>query len=93
VLTIGALSALQRAGKKVPEDVGLIGLNDMEMAGWENIDLTTIHQPIAQIVASSIELVVSMLSDPDRYPEARLFPCRVVRRGTLPKAESLELFR
>jgi DNA-binding LacI/PurR family transcriptional regulator len=86
VLTIGALSALQHAGKKVPADIGLIGLNDMEMARWENIDLTTIHQPIAQIVSSSIELVVSMLEEPDRYPEARLFPCRVVRRGTLPKA-------
>lgn len=85
VLTIGALSALQSAGKRVPEDVGLIGLNDMEMARWENISLTTIHQPIAQIVSSSIELVVSMLDEPDRYPEARLFPCRVVRRGTLPK--------
>jgi DNA-binding LacI/PurR family transcriptional regulator len=85
VLTIGALSALQTAGKQVPDDVGLIGLNDMEMARWENIDISTIHQPIAQIVSSSIELVVSMLDEPDRYPEARLFPCRVVRRGTLPK--------
>jgi DNA-binding LacI/PurR family transcriptional regulator len=85
VLTIGALSALQRAGKRVPEDIGLIGLNDMEMARWENISLTTIHQPIEQIVSSSIELVVSMLEEPDRYPEARLFPCRVIRRSTLPK--------
>ncbi|MEM6712493.1 MAG: LacI family DNA-binding transcriptional regulator [Pseudomonadota bacterium] len=85
VLTIGALSALKSAGKRVPEDVGLIGLNDMEMARWQNIDISTIHQPIAQIVRSSIELVVSMLDDPERYPEARLFPVRVVRRGTLPK--------
>ena len=57
----------------------------MEMARWENINLTTILQPIQQIVSSSIELVVSMLDDPNRYPEARLFPCRVVRRGTLPR--------
>ena len=34
VLSIGALSALQAAGHKVPEDIGLIGLNDMEMARW-----------------------------------------------------------
>jgi DNA-binding LacI/PurR family transcriptional regulator len=33
---------------KVPDDIGLIGLNDMEMAGWENINLTTIRQPIAR---------------------------------------------
>lgn len=83
VLSIGALSAISDSDLKVPDDIGLIGLNDMEMAGWENIDLTTIHQPIKQIIASSIELIVSMLDTPERYPEARLFPCRVVERGTL----------
>ena len=83
VLSIGALSAVQSAGLGVPGDIGIIGLNDMEMARWENIDLTTIHQPIRQIIDSSIELVVAMLDDPDRYPEARLFPCRVIERGTL----------
>ncbi|MEK0162668.1 LacI family DNA-binding transcriptional regulator [Phaeobacter sp. A36a-5a] len=83
VLSIGALSAIREQGLKVPGDIGVIGLNDMEMARWENIDLTTIHQPIEQIVNSSIELVVAMLDEPDRYPEARIFPCHVVDRGTL----------
>ncbi|MGR3464558.1 LacI family DNA-binding transcriptional regulator [Limimaricola sp.] len=83
VLSIGALSALRDRGLTVPGDVGLLGLNDMEMARWENIDLTTIHQPIRQIVTSSIELMASLLDAPDRYPEARIFPCRVVERGTL----------
>ncbi|WP_193142711.1 MULTISPECIES: LacI family DNA-binding transcriptional regulator [unclassified Meridianimarinicoccus] len=83
VLSIGALSAVRDAGLRVPEDIGIIGLNDMEMAGWENINLTTIRQPIQQIIRSSIELVVAMLDEPDRYPEARLFPCSLVERGTL----------
>ncbi|MBU2936653.1 MULTISPECIES: LacI family DNA-binding transcriptional regulator [Pacificibacter] len=83
VLSIGALSAVKDMGLRVHEDIGIIGLNDMEMSGWENINLTTIHQPIRQIISSSIELMVAMLDEPDRYPEARLFPCRVVERGTL----------
>ena len=83
VLSIGALSAAADCGLSVPDEVGIIGLNDMEMAGWENINLTTIHQPIRQIVASSIELMVAMLDEPDRYPEARIFPCSVIERGTL----------
>lgn len=83
VLSIGALSAVQQIGLSVPDDVGLIGLNDMEMAGWENISLTTIRQPIQQVISSSIELIVAMLDDPDRYPEARLFPSTVVERSTL----------
>ncbi|MCK0167329.1 LacI family transcriptional regulator [Jannaschia sp. S6380] len=83
VLSIGALSAIRDTGRRVPDDVGLIGFNDMEMSGWENIALTTIRQPIRQIVTSSVELMCAMLEDPDRYPEARLFPCQVVERATL----------
>lgn len=83
VLSIGALSAIEDKGLSVPDDIGLIGLNNMEMAGWENINLTTIHQPIRQIVNSSIELMVAMLDEPDRHPEARIFPCSVIERGTL----------
>ncbi len=83
VLSIGVLSALKDMGKHCPGDVGVIGMNDMEMARWENIALTTIHQPIREIVTASVELIVSMLDDPDRFPEARLFPCSVIERATL----------
>ncbi|WP_112322506.1 LacI family DNA-binding transcriptional regulator [Oceanibium sediminis] len=83
VLSIGALSAVRDRGLAVPGDIGIIGLNDMEMSGWQNIDLTTIHQPIEQIIDASIEVIVAMLEDPAMKPEARLFPCTVVERGTL----------
>lgn len=83
VLSIGALSAISDRGYSCPADIGVIGLNDMEMARWENINLTTIRQPIAQIVASSIELMLALLQEPDRYPEARIFSCPVIERGTL----------
>jgi len=43
VLSVGALSAIQEAGLRVPQDIGIIGLNDMDMARWQNIDLTTIR--------------------------------------------------
>lgn len=83
VLSIGALSAIKDAGLRVPDDIGFIGLNDMAMARWQNINLTTIRQPIVEIIASSIDLVVETIADPDRHPETRLFPCSIVERGTL----------
>jgi len=83
VLSVGALSAISEFGLTVPEDIGVIGLNDMEMARWQNIDLTTIHQPIDAIINASIEKVVATLDDPDQAPESQLFPCHVVERGTL----------
>ena len=83
VLSMGAMSAIQSAGLNVPADIGIIGLNDMEMASWENFDLTTIHQPVREIISSSVELIIAMLEDPERYPESRLFSCSLIERGTL----------
>ena len=83
LLAVGALSAIGDAGLSVPGDIGLIGLNDMEMARWQNIGLTTIRQPVAKIIDAAIELVVATIETPDLPPEIRLFACRVIERRTL----------
>jgi DNA-binding LacI/PurR family transcriptional regulator len=83
LLAIGALSAVREAGLTVPDDIGLIGLNDMEMSRWQLIGLTTIRQPVDEIIEAAIELVVATIGSPDLAPEVRLFPCRVIERETL----------
>ena len=83
VLSIGAMSAIETHGLKVPEDIGILGLNDMEISGWEIINLTTIQQPIDDIVNSTIQLIEKVMEDPSVKPESRLFPCKVIERGTL----------
>ncbi|MGB0439182.1 MAG: LacI family DNA-binding transcriptional regulator [Paracoccaceae bacterium] len=83
VLSIGVLSALQAAGLSVPQDVGLIGVNDMEMARWGNINLTTIRQPIPEVVEASVSMVCKILDHPDHRPKATVLPCTLIERGTL----------
>ncbi|MEM9250378.1 MAG: LacI family DNA-binding transcriptional regulator [Pseudomonadota bacterium] len=83
VLSIGAMAALRGAGLDVPGDVGLIGLNDMEMARWEGIDLTTIQQPIGEIIERSIDRVIYLLDTPDAPPDVCIRSCVLVERGTL----------
>ncbi len=83
VLSIGALSALRDAGLNVPGDIGVLGLNDMEMAGWANIGLTTIRQPVAEIIGASLDRVIALLDDPGMAPDSRTLPCTLVERGTL----------
>ncbi len=83
VLSIGALSALRDAGREVPRDVGLVGLNDMAMAGWETFRLTTIRQPFAEIVAGVLDMLAAGLRTPGKAPEVRVYPCALVERGTL----------
>ncbi len=83
LLAVGALSALREAGLDVPGDVGLIGLNDMEMARWQIIGLTTIRQPVAEIIAAAIEMVVAAIEEPGRAAEIRLFDCSLIERASL----------
>lgn len=83
VLSLGAKSALEAAGKNVPEDVGIIGLNDMKMAAWANFNLTTIHNPFPDIIAASIDRVAALVKDQTLQPEVRMFEPSVVERGTL----------
>lgn len=83
VLSVGALGALRTAGLRVAQEVGRIGLNDMEMARRGNINPTTIHQPFPQIAAASIDLIVQLPENPGRCAESRPFPCSVVERGNL----------
>jgi DNA-binding LacI/PurR family transcriptional regulator len=83
LLAVGALSAIEEAGLSVPRDIGLIGLNDMEMSRWQNIGLTTIRQPLDEIIEAAIDLVVATIKTPSLPPEIRLFSCRVIERHTL----------
>jgi len=83
LLAVGALSAIREAGLSVPRDIGLIGLNDMEMARWQVIGLTTIRQPVAEIIAAAVALIVAAIEAPDMAPEVRLFACSVIERSTL----------
>lgn len=83
VLSIGAISALRDAGRRLPEDVGVLGMNDMEMAGWTSIGLTTIRQPFARIVEASIDAIATLTNGTDAPALTRAFECRIVERGTL----------
>ena len=83
VLAIGAMSAIESAGLSVPGDIGLIGMNDMEMAGWENIALTTIYQPVKEIIETSVAMIVALIETPDMAPRSQLFDCRLIERRTL----------
>lgn len=83
LIAIGAMDAVRSAGRSVPGDIGLLGFNDIAMAGWDAYALTTIHQPIRDIIMGSVELVVAMVETSVSSPEVRLFPCAVIERGSL----------
>jgi DNA-binding LacI/PurR family transcriptional regulator len=84
VLAMGALDACLESGVSVPRDLGLIGFNDMAMASWFSYNLTTIRQPVADIIVTAVERVLSLIDEPEMHaPPSAAFDCAVIERGTL----------
>lgn len=55
-LAVGAMAALYDAGIRVPEDVSVLGYDDMPISSRVRPQLTTIHQPVDQFVQKTLEL-------------------------------------
>lgn len=83
VIAIGALGALHKAGRDVPRDVGLIGFNDMEAASWGLVTLTTIRQPLDEIIAASVGQAIALSERPETPVTQTLLPLTLIERGTL----------
>jgi DNA-binding LacI/PurR family transcriptional regulator len=83
VLAMGAIDACRKIGARVPEDIGVLGFNDMAMAAWPGYNLTTIHQPVAQIIHAAVEFVLSVVDHGKKPPEDRTFECHLFERKTL----------
>jgi DNA-binding LacI/PurR family transcriptional regulator len=85
ILAIGALDACRENGKSVPDDIGILGFNDIAMASWAAYDLSTIRQPIADIIVAAVELAIKLVADHQLQPEPQHFTCEPVLRSTLRK--------
>lgn len=83
IITLGAITAARQHGIRIPEELGVIGFNDMAMASWPGMEFSTIRQPTEDIAKSTVELLQTMLKDPGRAAEARIFSCSLADRGTL----------
>lgn len=59
-LAAGAITRLHEMGKRVPEDISIMGFDDNSMARRFSPPLTTVHQPIDQIAKKTLERLASM---------------------------------
>jgi DNA-binding LacI/PurR family transcriptional regulator len=77
-MAIGAMNALYDNGLRVPEDISVLGFDDLEIASRVRPALTTIHQPLKQIVKKTLDIIVSPDSNMDN--SAITLHCQVCER-------------
>ena len=86
LVAMGALGTLRAHDIDVPEEVSVIGFDDMQWAGWPLIDLTTIRQPLSDLGAIAVDLLMQRLDDPMREVEQIVLPVSLVGRGSTAKS-------
>jgi DNA-binding LacI/PurR family transcriptional regulator len=61
MMAVGALRSLRAAGRRVPEDVSVVGYDDIELAQHTEPALTTVRQPIAEQARTMTELLLAQI--------------------------------
>ncbi|MEM8956272.1 MAG: LacI family DNA-binding transcriptional regulator [Pseudomonadota bacterium] len=83
VIAIGAMDAARKMGISVPEDVSIIGVDDIPMASWSMLSLTTVRQPIGEIGSMAAKLIANRVSgQSDGGIEHVILPTSLVQRST-----------
>jgi LacI family transcriptional regulator len=80
---LGVLDAARSLGVAVPDDLWVMGYDDIDMASWESYQLTTARQPVPEMVQAAVDLLLERIDSPGRPTVHRCFASDIiVRRST-----------
>ncbi len=80
VIALGVIRAIHEAGLRIPNDISLVGFDDIEFASIANPALTTIAVPKYEIGRAAIEVLIKLANDRNGSPEHRRFDVKLVER-------------
>ena len=60
-MAMGAIQAINEAGLRVPDDISVIGLDDIEVAAYQNPPLTTVRQSFVELATLAIQLLFALI--------------------------------
>lgn len=83
MVAVGFLNAAMTAGVRVPDDVAVVGFDNLDLAAWPPYDLTTVHNALVDMACASVRLLVDRLTrGTDHPPTSEVLATRLVLRGT-----------
>jgi DNA-binding LacI/PurR family transcriptional regulator len=85
IAAIGAIRALMNHGLRVPEDVSIVGFDDIQGAAYHNPSLTTIRQPLTEMGAVSARILLQRIRGQASFPDVvPIHPELIIRESTCP---------
>lgn len=82
MMALGALQALQEHGMRAPDDVAIVGFDDITFARWSRPSLSTIRQSATTLGATAADSLVGMLADDTLPPPHVVLPVELIVRDS-----------
>ncbi len=83
IMAVGGMDAFRyERGLRVPDDVAIVGFDDIPMASWPSYQLTTVQQPLEQMVAATVSFLGETLVGPPRDPCMHIIPGTLIERAS-----------
>lgn len=83
IMALGVLDGVRRvAGLKVPDDIWVVGFDDIAASAWPSFDLTTFRQPVNRMIAETLRLLETAETGATALPSTVLVPGRLIVRGS-----------
>lgn len=86
-IAVGAMKAIKESGRKIPEDISVISINDDEMSGFTEPPLTTMHAPAYDMGQHGANLVYVAGNLDIKTPLKVMIPCTMVKRSSCAEAK------
>lgn len=85
IAAIGAIRAFMNHGLRVPEDISVVGFDDIQGAAFHNPSLTTIRQPLNEMGAVASRVLLQRIRGQATFPDViPIHPELVIRESTCP---------
>jgi len=82
LMAVGAICATSKKKLRMPQDIAIIGCDDIALASFTNPSLTTVAQPKHEMGAAAVEMLVERIRDKSRPPARRFLPTELVLRDS-----------
>jgi len=81
-MAVGAYQALYQAGLKIPQDMAIVGYDDIELASYMTPPLTTIHQPKDELGELAIDVLIHRIAEPGLQQQRLQLTPILMERGS-----------
>lgn len=83
IIALGAMDAMRIIGLKIPEDVSVVGFDNIRMAAWPPYSLTTWEQPLEEMVDSTVRILLDEINHKEASPKVIMMKGHMVVRNSV----------